>query len=97
MDHLKLDKSLKIEAVLNFFEYLKQKVQINDQLPINLTSTESIKIFELQNKFPDIDWLQGINRQLLKHSRVTEDETITIERPQLFGALYEAIIKFDRA
>lgn len=98
MEQLRLDKSLKAEAVENFIEFLMLKEEIKKRSISDefVESKEKIKISDLQNKFPDIDWFKVINKQLLKHSRVTEDEAVLIEHPRVFKRLFQNAIEFNQ-
>lgn len=98
MEHIQQDKILKSEAVTNYVEFFLLKSDIDSQIGnTTLTAETTISILDLQNKFPAIDWLKAINKQLLKYSRVVENDKIMVLQPQYFEKLYEGAIGFNKA
>lgn len=100
MQHLqKVDKNLIREASDDFLEFLLLKKFFKNQIQSskNLTSEKVIRIIDLQEKFPDVDWLQAINKQLLWQNRVQADEMIVIVKPQLFQKLYQEAVEYNKA
>lgn len=99
MQHLqKISRNMTSEAIDNYVEFLLQKKQINAKVQTSklLATNQSITISEFQKKFPDINWIQEINKQFLKHSRVEESEEIVIVAPQYFEGFYEAATKLNK-
>lgn len=95
----KLEKDVKNEASNNFLEFLLLRNFFKNQvLRNNLSKSEHaiISIVDLRQKFPDIDWLQGINKQLLKHSRVPGEEKVVIVEPQIFDKFYKEAITYNK-
>lgn len=85
LEHWNLDKNSRAKAVkeyLDFFEFRKKVYEAND-----IKNLTTFKVRDLQDMFPQLDWLNMINSQLLTHNQVKEDDEISIENMQLLESL----------
>lgn len=99
MSHLQLiNKNSRNEALDNFLEFLLKKGEIKNQIMSaeNTTSGKFEKISDLQELLPDVDWLFGLNKMLLKHSKISSETEIFVEDPQYLEAFYEHAINYNK-
>lgn len=97
LEPFKLSESAKARAVKDFIDFLSLKNVHQKKFKDN-AKPEVFKIREFNSKFSqlNLDWLKIINSQLLGKSKLTEEDEIVIENPELFQHLLTLIATLEK-
>lgn len=94
---LKISKTYKVQLANHFKSYLTTKKTIQEKFKSNSGETAIMTIREMTEKYSSkhLDWLQMINKQLLRDSQKTLDDRILIENLQLLKELHTLFEKLE--
>lgn len=94
---LKLDKAMIKVAVNNFVDFIKFKQNLEENLK-NRSERKILKIRDLRREFPqlNVDWLKVVNDQMMSEEKMTEDDVIGIENPELVRQLLASISSYNK-